>query len=160
MSGFLAQNLINKYMQTLRLFFYHQQLRLQLSRRRQLRLEDRQVYSRSLVAYQGLNNVIRVLVRNPDQKPQDISDLTLIADLVRTAGSTVLVQRELQPISAVQGIAQLELTSADLADLETGWYQLQVRYINSADAQLPAFVDDNYGISVPVQIRQDYAVQE
>lgn len=148
---------INKCVQTLRIYLYDQQVKLQISANGILQLEDREVYTRPVTLYKGLDNVLRLLVKTPDQKAVDITNLTFQAELMRSPQQDWVADFTATTTVAASGDAQIVIPASVLNPAPTGFYHLLVRYTDSGNVY-PAYIDDNYSVAIPVDLRLGYRV--
>lgn len=144
-------------MQTLRLYLYDQILTLQISPDQTLTLEDRTVYTRPIVLYKGINNKLKVLVKNADQKSVDITGLTFYAELVRTPQQDFVSSFTISNITPASGVAELTIPASVINPEPVGFYHLLIKYDNGTD-DVMAYSDDNYSVAIPVHLKLGYRV--
>lgn len=144
-------------MQTLRVYLYDQILRLQIFPDQTIILEDRDVYTRPLTLYQGINNTVKLLVRNSDQKPINITGKTFYAQLLTVPDNDHVASFTATIIDAVKGIAEVTIPVAITSVAALGYYHLALRYVESGDTN-PVYIDDNYSVLVPVHLQLGYRV--
>lgn len=102
------------------------------------------MYAKPLTLHKGVDNVIQFQFINQEQKPIDISNKEIVFRFLNYNGTTVLIKKLLTMVLPLTGIAQLELTSADIEDFDPqdGFYSLEIP-VNNFD--LPVFVDADSG---------------
>lgn len=144
-------------MQTLRIYLYDQFLALQISPDQALTLEDRTVYTRPIILYKGINNTLKVLVKNADQKPVNITGLTFYAQLVRTPQQDFVGSFTITNITPVSGVAELTIPASVLNPAPEGFYHLLIKYDNGTD-DVMVYSDDNYSVAIPVHLKLGYRV--
>jgi hypothetical protein len=144
-------------MQTLRVYLYDQILRLQIFPDQSIIVEDRNVYTRPLTIYQGINNTVKLLVRNSDQKAVDIIDKTFYAQLLTVPDNDHVASFTAQLVDAAKGIAEVTIPVNVTSVLTTGYYHLALRYVEG-DETKPVYTDDNYGVLIPVHVQLGYRV--
>lgn len=142
-------------MQTLRLYIYDQPINLQLCEGNSLTLENRNVYTKPIVLFKGINNTLKLLVKNEDQKAISISG-TLYVDIVHAVDQRLVATLTATNTSTL-GLAELVIPSGLLVDCELGYYTLLIRR-DYGDEENPLYGDDNYGVAVPAQLKQGYDV--
>lgn len=109
------------------------------------------VYAKNLKLHKGVDNRIQFRFLNQEQKPVDISDKEITCRLLSYDGHSVLLQKALTEVLPLTGIAELQLGSDDLTDIDPQYcfYSLEIP-VNSFD--LPVFVDSEAGARGKLQI--------
>jgi hypothetical protein len=144
-------------MQTLRIFLYDQTIPLQISDDYSITVEDRAVYSKPINLFKGIDNPIKLLIKNSDQKAIDISMLTFYAELVRTPQQDFVASFTATPVTAAAGIAQIVIPASVINPEPVGYYRLLIKY-SQGSSTFPAYSDDNYGVAIPVFLQLGYRV--
>lgn len=146
-------------MQLIRMFIQQQKIRLKISDSAPNVQEDRKVYSRPVQLFKGINNELSIAVSNADQKPVNISNYQIQVDLVSADAQDLLGRFSAEITDAAQGLADVQIPAWIINPAPTGWYRLLVRYADdAAGAQRPGFVNDNYQMSIPVQLQLGYRI--
>ena len=98
------------------------------------------VYANTLKLNKGVTNKIQFQFLNQEQKPINITDLTVSFRLINYTGTEVYFRKALTPLLALKGLAQLEVSSDELAGVnpELCSYSLEVN-----EGELPVFVGAN-----------------
>ena len=144
-------------MQTIKLYLYEQTIQLQISGDSALTVEDRIVYTKPLVLFKGIDNPIKIQVKNSDQKAVNITDLTFYAQLVRTPQQDFVSAFTATVISASTGLAQIIIPATVLNPAPVGYYHLLIKYFTGFTT-LPAYADDNFSVAIPVNLQLGYRV--
>jgi len=144
-------------MQTLRVYLYDQILRLQIYPDQTIVVEDRNVYTKPLTLYQGINNTLKLLVRNSDQKAIDITGKTFYAQLFTVPDHDQVASFTASVIDAVSGQAAITVPASIMNSVALGHYHLALRWVENSVTNL-TYIDDNYGVLVPVTIQLGYRV--
>ena len=144
-------------MQSLRVYLYDQILKLQISSDQTITLEDRTVYTKPIVLYKGIDNTLKLLVKNADQKAVDITSKTFYAELVRTPQRDFVAGFTATVVDAVTGIAEIAVPASVINPEPVGWYHLLVKYTESGTDHM-AYSDDNYSVAIPVELKLGYRV--
>lgn len=102
------------------------------------------VYAKNLKLHKGVDNKLQFQFINQDEKPVDISNKEITFRFISNDGNTVLIKKALTLLLPLTGIAQLELTSADIENIvpQHGFYSLEIP-VGSFD--FPVFVDGDSG---------------
>lgn len=109
------------------------------------------VYSKELVINRGVDNLIEFSFINQEQKPVDISNKEITCRILNYNGTEILLQKTLVPILPITGITSLQLSVADIANIQTQncFYSLEIP-VGAFD--YPVFVDDNAGARGTIRI--------
>jgi hypothetical protein len=148
---------INTFMQTLRVYVYDQVLKLQINPDQTIVVEDREVYTKPLSIYQGINNTVKLLVKNSDQKAVNITGKTFYAQLLTVPDNDHVASFTAQVVDAAKGVAEITIPVAVTGVARRGFYHLAVRYTENNSAK-PAYSDDNYSVLIPVHLQLGYRV--
>ena len=118
---------------------------------------NRQVYSRPIKVYQGVDNPIQVVVKNQDQKKVDLTGYTMQAQ-IQDPNSQVTVNTYAVVFADIStGLGSFTLDKETIDSLEQRFYKLTFRTINVAtNADAPVYVDDNYGVPLDLEILPAY----
>lgn len=144
-------------MQTLRVYVYDQVLKLQINPDQTIIVEDREVYTKPLSIYQGIDNTVKILVKNSDQKAVNITSKTIYAQLLTVPDNDQVASFAAQVVDAAKGIAEITIPVAITNAARLGYYHLAVRYVEN-NVTKPAYSDDNYGVLIPVHLQLGYRV--
>ena len=120
---------------------------------------NRQVYSRPIKVYQGVDNPIQVIIRNQDQKSVDLSAYTVGAQI---QDPTNQVTVNAYAVTFTQGNVQLgqgnfTLDNTTVSSLENRFYKLTFTLTKTSDnTSSPLYIDDNYGVPLDLEILPAY----
>jgi hypothetical protein len=143
-------------MQTVNVYIYKPVIQLQMVGDFDIRTRNQQLYSHPLKLYKGVNNPIRLLIKNQDQKPVEVSGFTVVVDFWDPAENTVLHTFDAEVVNEEKGICRINFTPSILEDLEARSYYIVIRkQIIEQDSSLSdyvTYIDDNYTIKLPVDL--------
>lgn len=105
--------------------------------------ENTLVYAKPLQIYKGVDNKIRLLIKNQDQKLQNLLDTTIIFNLVDSANHELVFTRACG-VSVDKGAAIVRLDQMDLDDVAAGVYNYSVKLISGEGETSIVYADDNY----------------
>lgn len=114
----------------------------------------RKVYQRNIKVYGGMDNRIKVQVKNADQKSLNITGSTVVFTLVSRDTQELILEKDCTVTDLVTGKISVTLTDADLLDIETGSYQYSLHRetrtnIDSTEylvtEKTPLYSDSQYG---------------
>ena len=107
------------------------------------------VYSKPLTLNKGVNNQLQFQFLNQEQKPVDLSSIAannqqISFRALNSDGTEILFRKALTPVFDVNGIFQLDTTSAEIENIESQkcYYSLEWP---SGNLNLPVFVDSKAG---------------
>ena len=110
------------------------------------------VYQRDLKAYKGVDNAIKLQVKNNDQKKVDMSSKNLQFNIVDRANRVNYVTKTAENINATSGVFEIVLSDNDLRDLSAQWYNYSITVIGEAGDKSVAYVDDAFEAKGNIQI--------
>ena len=105
------------------------------------------MYTRPLQIYKGVTNVIKIAVKNADQKPIDVTGHVLTFDVVDDyvfSNANVVLTTTVVMSNAAAGLGYVTLTGLDLVQLDREQYNYNVK-IQTCWGNVASYVDDNYG---------------
>ena len=121
---------------------------------------NRQVYSRPIKVYQGIDNPIQVVVKNQDQKSVDLTGYTVeasVQDPVNQLTINTYAVTFASNVALQKGEGSFVLDKATINSLEQRFYKLTFNTNkDSDDSQTPLYVDDNYGVPLDLEILPAY----
>lgn len=118
-----------------------------------LSTRNRVVYSRTIKVYQGVDNPIRILVRNQDQKPVDLSGYDLELNVEDKQAQTTVDTLTTTVVDATKGLFSVTFTKNFVNALDLRFYQLTMKTIKQSDnTERPIYIDDNYGAQLDLQV--------
>lgn len=102
------------------------------------------VYAKNLKLHKGVDNCLQFQFLNQEQKPIDITDKIITCRILGYDGITILLQKSLDLLLPLNGLASLTVTSGDISaiDAQMCYYSLS---IPAGSFDYPVFVDDNSG---------------
>lgn len=106
--------------------------------------ENTLVYAKPLQIFKGIDNKIKLLVKNQDQKLQSLLDTTVIFNLIDSASKELIFSSRVIPYSDKKGSAYLRLDRTELNDLTAGIYNYSIQLISSDGEFKIVYADDNY----------------
>lgn len=106
--------------------------------------ENQLVYAKPLQIFKGIDNKIKLLIKNQDQKLQSLLDTTIIFNLVDGATSELIFTRRVIPYYDKKGSAYIVLDQMDLNDLSAGNYNYSIQLISGEGESSIIYAGDNY----------------
>jgi hypothetical protein len=123
---------------------------------------NRQVYSRPIKVYQGVDNPIQVIIRNQDQKRVDLTGSSVTASIQDPTNQLTVKSYPVLFGANVGGNIQLgqgtfTFDANTINGLEQRFYKLAFSTtVTSTDQTRPVYIDDNYGVPLDLEILPAY----
>jgi len=118
---------------------------------------NRQVYSRPIKVYQGIDNPIQVLVKNQDQKNVNLTGYTVQASIQDPTNKTTIETYAVTFANIAVGQGTFTLDKGTINTLENRFYKLTFKTIKSSDnTEQPVYIDDNYGVPLDLEVLPAY----
>lgn len=108
---------------------------------------NRVVYTRTVQLYKNVTNVVKIEVKNSNQKPIDITGHTLTFNIVDDyvyANANVVLTTNVTVSNASAGLGYVVIPGLDLVQLDREQYNYNIK-IGTCWGNVVAYVDDNYG---------------
>lgn len=137
-------------MQTLAAYLYDQVIDVVINLDPLPNRENQLVYAKPLVIFKGIDNKIKLAIRNQDQKLQSLLDSTIVFNLM-SMGELVF-KKIAQPYLDDKGIAWIKFDSADLDVIEGGDYHYSLFFISGEGETSVLYADDNFNAQGQCQI--------
>jgi hypothetical protein len=140
-------------MQTIENYYYDNNIQIQFDIQEdclvlsQIPQRNYFVYTKTLQLYKGVTNILKVAVKNADQKPLNItgSELTFnIVDDYVFANANVVLSANVTITNAAIGTGYVAIPGLDLVQLDREQYNYNIK-INTCWGNVASYVDDNYG---------------
>ena len=110
------------------------------------------VYQRDLKVYKGVNNTVKLQVKNNDQKKVNMSSRDVQFNLVDRDNRVNYVTKTATNINASDGLFSVTLSENDLLDLNGQWYNYSITVINTNGTRDVSYVDDAFGAKGNIQV--------
>jgi hypothetical protein len=120
------------------------------------RTENRQLYSETIKLYKGVDNPVRLLVRNQDQKPVNLAPFDLVVDLIDPYNKIVVASYTASKLNLAKGIAEIVVAAQDLAEIESRFHQFSVKKVVAGQDDRISYIDSYYNAILPVEIHDAY----
>lgn len=118
---------------------------------------NRVVYSRTIKVYQGIDNPIRILVKNQDQKAVDFSGYDLEINIEDPVSKTTVETYTTNIVDATKGIYSVTIPKELVNVMEQRFYAISMKAIKLSDnTERPIYVDDNYDAHLDLQVLPGY----
>jgi hypothetical protein len=118
---------------------------------------NRQVYSRPIKVYQGVDNPIQVIIRNQDQKKINLTGYTVQAAIQDPTNQVTVETYAVTFANIATGQGTFTIDRATINTLEQRFYKLTFKTNFTADnTEQPVYIDDNYGVPLDLQVLPAY----
>jgi hypothetical protein len=143
-------NVINTYL-------YPNTLCIQILDTTVTNVRNRQVYSRPIKIYQGIDNPIQISIKNQDQKSIDLTGYSVQVDIQDPTNKVTVISYGVAWTGITVGQGMITIDEATVNSLEQRFYKLTTRTIRHVDnAETPAYIDDNYGVLLDLEVLPAY----
>ena len=118
---------------------------------------NRQVYSRPIKVYQGIDNPVQVIVRNQDQKGVNLTGYAVQADIQDPTNQVTVNSYAVTFADITNGLGNFTLDKDTVDSLEQRFYKLTFKTIRQTDnTEAPMYIDDNYGVPLDLEVLPAY----
>ena len=118
---------------------------------------NRQVYSRPIKVYQGIDNPIQIIVRNQDQKSVDLTGSSVTASIQDPTNQVTVKSYVVTWANIQQGLGNFTFDANTINSLENRFYKLAfATTVTSTDQTSPVYIDDNYGVPLDLEVLPAY----
>lgn len=118
---------------------------------------NRNVYSRPIVVYQGIDNPLQIVIKNQDQKAVDLTGYTVQLDIQDPLNKLTAYTLPITFTDITKGQGTVTLDQTTVNSLDQRIYKLTMRTISDDDAsEKPLYIDDNFGVPLDLQVREAY----
>ena len=118
---------------------------------------NRQVYSRPIKVYQGIDNPVQVLVKNQDQKNVNLTGYTVQASIQDPTNQVTIETYAVTFANVAVGQGTFTIDRGTINTLENRFYKLTFKTIKTSDStEQPVYIDDNYGVPLDLEILPAY----
>lgn len=118
---------------------------------------NRNVYSRPIIVYQGIDNPLQIVIKNQDQKAVDLTGYTVQIDIQDPLNKLTAYTLPITFTDITKGQGTVTLDTATVNSLDQRIYKLTMRTISDDDAsEKPLYIDDNFGVPLDLQVREAY----
>jgi len=125
-------------------YLYNQSLDLIINLDPAPNRENQLVYAKPLQIFKGIDNKIKLLIKNQDQKLQSLLDTSIIFNLVDSATRELIFTRRVILITDKRGAAYVTLDRMDVDELPAGIYNYSIQLISGEGEHNIVYADDNY----------------
>lgn len=106
----------------------------------------RTVYNRPIKIYKGIDNPLRISVKNQDQKSVDVSGYNIQLDIQDPTQQLSIAQFDVNMANASVGYGSVTIDKDTVDSLEQRIYKLTLKRIDAITLdERPLYVDDNFG---------------
>jgi ABC-type uncharacterized transport system permease subunit len=118
---------------------------------------NRQVYSRPIKVYQGIDNPIQVIVLNQDQKKVNLTGSNVTASIQDPVNQVTVASYPVTWANIQLGQGHFTFDANTINSLEQRFYKLAFSTtVTSTHKSAPLYVDDNYGVPLDLEVLPAY----
>lgn len=142
---------------TVKLFSYPNTAEIQIFDSSIFTTRNRQVYSRPIKVYQGIDNPIQVIVKNQDQKKVNLTGYVMQASIQDPVNQITVETYAVSFANIAAGQGNFTIDKGTINSLEQRFYKLTFKTIKTSDnTEQPVYVDDNYSAPLDLEILPAY----
>lgn len=114
------------------------------------------MYSKPIKIYIGINNPIKILCLNDDQKAVDITGLSIQLNVFEPTTRALLISKPATNVdySVALGISSVTIGYPDLAGLDIGSYEIGLTATDNSGNVTTLYVDCNYTSRLPLELKK------
>jgi hypothetical protein len=140
-------------MQSLKLYLYDHIIEIQIMDLSIFTVRNRQVYSRNIKIYQGIDNPVQVLIKNQDQKSVDLTGYTVEAQVQDPVEKITVYTFPCIWVDITKGVGTVTFEKTVIDTLEQRVYQVTFSVIKDSDnTERAMYADDNYQLPIGLEI--------
>ena len=144
-------------MQTIKTYLYPNTVEVQVFDPTIFTTRNRQVYSRPIKVYQGVDNPIQVIVKNQDQKSVDLTGSTVTASIQDPTNQVTIKSYAVTWANIQLGQGSFVFDANTIKSLEQRFYKLAFSTtVTNTDVTSPMYIDDNYGVPLDLEVLPAY----
>ena len=144
-------------MQAIQTYLYSNKIVVQILDPTIFKIRNRQVYSRPIKIYQGIDNPIQVVIKNQDQKSVNFTGYLMQADIQDPVNKVTAESFPVIMSNISLGQGTFIIGSEIANNLEQRFYKLTFKTIRVIDnSESPAYIDDNYGVPLDLEVLPAY----
>lgn len=118
---------------------------------------NREVYSRPIKVYQGVDNPIQVIVKNQDQKPVNLTGSSVTASIQDPVNQVTIASYPVTWANIQLGRGTFTFDANTINSLEQRFYKLAFSTtVTATDETRPVYIDDNYGVPLDLEVLPAY----
>jgi hypothetical protein len=118
---------------------------------------NRQVYSRPIKVYQGIDNPVQVIVKNQDQKLVNLTGYSVQAQIQDPTNQVTVNTYAVTFANIANGHGTFIMDKSTVNTLQNRFYKLTLKTIKSVDnTETPVYIDDNYGVPLDLEVLPAY----
>ena len=140
---------------TVKLFSYPNSVEIQIFDSSIFTTRNRQVYSRPIKVYQGIDNPIQVIVKNQDQKKVNFTGSTLTAQIQDPINQETINSYPVTWANIMIGQGKFTIDANTINSMEQRFYKLTFSANTSGNVS-PVYIDDNYSVPLDLEILPAY----
>jgi hypothetical protein len=142
---------------TVKLFSYPNSVEIQIFDPSIFTTRNRQVYSRPIKVYQGVDNPIQVIIKNQDQKPVNMSAYAVHASIQDPTNQVTIRSYPVIWANANIGQANFTFDANTINSLEQRFYKIAFSATTlDTDQTSPLYIDVNYGVPLDLEVLPAY----
>lgn len=116
---------------------------------------NRMAYASNLKLNRGINNLVKIRLRNRDQKVVNVGGSTFIMSVNDPSTKQELFYITMMPTLASEGVIEGTITEQSLTTLDNRLYHYSVKMIDGEGVEYPVYIDDNFNAAGTIELSGD-----
>lgn len=142
---------------TIKTYLYPNTVEVQVFDPTIFKTRNRQVYSRPIKVYQGVDNPVQVIVRNQDQKSVNLTGSSVTASIQDPVNKVTIKSYPVIWANIQLGQGTFTFDANTINSLEQRFYKLAFSTtVTATDVTSPVYIDDNYGVPLDLEVLPAY----
>lgn len=144
-------------MQVIQSYLYDNKVAVQFLDPTITSVRNRVVYSRPIKVYKGIDNPLRIVILNQDQKPYDTTGYNVVMGIQNSEAQTTVASFtvEMNEDDATVGTVTIDRDTMDI--LTKRHYKLTFKATNTdTNVDRPMYIDDNWGVPLDLEVLPAY----
>ena len=114
----------------------------------------RSVYNRPIKIYQGIDNPLKIQIKNQDQKPVNMYGANVLIDIQDpVAGNTIVGNIAVTWANANVGIGTVTIDQTTVNSLDQRIYKAAMRRVDTiTNLETPMFINDNFEVQLDLDV--------
>ncbi len=140
-------------MQTINVFYYWNEIDVQLGFDPSVGERNRVMYQRTIKMYHGVDNLVCFNIKNGDQKPVNITGFTVNFNIIDDEGGALLYTTPVTVFDPVNGIVSVTIGELVLSPLTASYYNYSLTAINqTTNLEYVLYSGANYEVTGQIEL--------
>lgn len=144
-------------MQVIQSYLYDNRVTVQFLDPTVTSIRNRIVYNRPIKVYKGIDNPLRIVILNQDQKPYDMTGYNVIMGIQNSDARTTVISFAVEMDAENPTVGTVVIDRATMDILTKRFYKLTFKATNiDTNNDRPMYIDDNWGVPLDLEVLSGY----